>query len=132
MIELEPQFEQIRQEFKASLPDLDPAPYARPDPNPLPFVTVARIMSIAAEWYGLTWADVTCSRRDQERCNCRQIIAYLARELTTVSFPRIGEIMDRDHSTVMKNADRASRRLANEKKFASDLKFIRSQVVQDG
>lgn len=121
--------QEILDDFRTSLPALDPAPYARPEINPLPFVTVARIVSIAAEWYGLTWHDVTRVRRDQVSANCRQAIAFLARELTSASYPKIAEIMDRDHATVISNAKRAKDRIKAEKKFASDVAFIRSQVT---
>ena len=120
---------EILADFRASLPALDSHPYARPETSPLPFITVARITSIAAEWFGLTWADVLSARRDQKFVNCRMIIAYLARELTSCSYPKIGEILDRDHTTVISNAKRAAERMKVEKKFASDLAFIKSQVM---
>lgn len=40
-------------------------------------------------------------RDDAHVVLARMVVCYLARELTTASFPRIGRTMQRDHTTIM-------------------------------
>jgi len=53
--------------------------------------------------------EIKSHRRTQIEKNARHTFCYLARELTKLSFPQIGKLIDRDHSTVFHAAKVASR-----------------------
>jgi chromosomal replication initiator protein len=58
-------------------------------------------------YFGVTDADLCSSSRAKDITFARQIAMYLARELTNMSFPKIGEYFGkRDHTTVMYACDR--------------------------
>ena len=50
-------------------------------------------------------------RDDAHIVLARMVVAYLARELTKASFPRIGMAMNRDHTTIMTGRSRLIRKL---------------------
>jgi chromosomal replication initiator protein len=67
-----------------------------------PIVTIDSIQKIVAKHFNLKIQDLKSSRKLKSLTLPRQIAMYLCRELTTNSFPRIGEEFGRrDHSTVI-------------------------------
>jgi chromosomal replication initiator protein len=65
-------------------------------------VTVNTILNTTATYFGVSVDDLLGSSRTQALVLARQIAMYLAREMTSLSLPRIGqEFGGRDHTTVM-------------------------------
>lgn len=71
-------------------------------PRPKPKkITVSTIQKIVANFFGIKTEDLKSKKRTRSIAYPRQIAMYLARELTDLSLPRIGEEFGgRDHSTV--------------------------------
>lgn len=67
------------------------------------------ILTMVASYYELEVTDLTGRRRTRDIAFARQVAMYLTRNLTSLSFPKIGEaIGGRDHSTVMHGHDKIS------------------------
>ncbi len=65
-------------------------------------VTADLIISVTADYFGLSDAEICSSSRSRPLVNARQAAMYLCRELTDLSLPKIGERFGgRDHSTVI-------------------------------
>ncbi|MDI6871667.1 MAG: chromosomal replication initiator protein DnaA [Bacillota bacterium] len=65
-------------------------------------ITVERIQDVVAEYFGLSLDDMKARRRTRTVAFPRQVAMFLARELTDLSLPRIGEAFGgRDHTTVI-------------------------------
>lgn len=65
-------------------------------------ITLKKIISATAEHFHLTAADLCGKRRTKEIALARQVAMYLARNLTELSLPKIGEgFGGRDHTTVI-------------------------------
>jgi chromosomal replication initiator protein len=65
-------------------------------------LTIDNILNTVAEYFGLRMDDLTGRRRTRAISVPRQVGMYLARELTDLSFPQIGEELGgRDHTTIM-------------------------------
>jgi chromosomal replication initiator protein len=78
-----------------ALKDLVPAAKQKP-------ITVERIQEAVAEYFGLGMEDMKARRRTRTVAFPRQVAMFLARELTDLSLPRIGEAFGgRDHTTVI-------------------------------
>jgi chromosomal replication initiator protein len=70
-------------------------------------LSIQKIKSKVQNYFGVTDADLCSSSRAKDITFARQIAMYLARELTNMSFPKIGEYFGkRDHTTVMYACDR--------------------------
>ncbi|WP_327048707.1 chromosomal replication initiator protein DnaA [Microbispora sp. NBC_01189] len=80
-----------------------------------PEITISLIMSTTAEYFGVSLDDLCGSSRSRALVTARQIAMYLARELTDLSLPKIGQQFGgRDHTTVM-HAERKIRSLMAER-----------------
>jgi chromosomal replication initiator protein len=59
------------------------------------------IIEHVARYFELSLDDLYGSSRAAAIATARQIAMYLCRELTSLSLPKIGQLLDRDHTTVM-------------------------------
>ncbi len=67
-----------------------------------PIVTLERIETVVATFFGLTPADLHTSRKNRTVALARAIAMYLARQRTRLSYPEIGRHMgNKNHSTVL-------------------------------
>jgi chromosomal replication initiator protein len=74
-------------------------------------ITVGLIMNETAAYFGLSVADLQGQSRTRSLSQARQVAIYIARELTDLSLPKIGDAFGgRDHTTVL-HAERKIRRL---------------------
>jgi chromosomal replication initiator protein len=58
-------------------------------------------MSVAARYFGLGREDLVSKSRSRPLTTARHVAMYLLRELTQLSLIKIGELFDRDHTTVL-------------------------------
>ncbi|OGO04169.1 MAG: chromosomal replication initiation protein DnaA [Chloroflexi bacterium RBG_13_56_8] len=66
-----------------------------------------QILKVVASYYSLLLEDLVGPRRSRNIALARQVTMYLARELTEMSFPQVGEALgSRDHTTVMYGCDK--------------------------
>lgn len=82
-----------------------------------PALAVAPIAAAVGAAFGVTCDELVARRRDQHVALARQVAIYLIRELTGVSFARIGGYFGRDHSTAIHSHARIARRVADEAHF---------------
>jgi chromosomal replication initiator protein len=84
-------------------------------------VDINNIQKIVAEYYKIRIADLSSKSRRQSVTRPRQIAMSLARELTSLSFPDIGDAFGgRDHTTVINACNRVN-----------DLKKADSKIAED-
>ena len=63
--------------------------------------TPAQIMATVADFYKINQDDLSGKSRAQAIAQARQIAMYLCREMTSLSLPKIGDIFEKDHTTVL-------------------------------
>lgn len=91
-----------------------PAPLTRIDRIGVP--TVAEVIRVAANAFGVTTDDLVSQSRRQPLVFYRQIAMAAARAVTTASYPAIAHMFgDRDHTTVI----HACRRMADDPRLAA-------------
>jgi len=64
-------------------------------------IPVELILSETAAYFSLTRADLIGKSRSRPLTNARHVAMYLVRECTGLSLLKIGELFERDHTTVM-------------------------------
>jgi chromosomal replication initiator protein len=70
-------------------------------------VSIGDIVSVVSLYYELSTDDIMGRRRTRDIAMARQVVMYLARELTSMSLPQIGQALGgRDHTTVMHGYDK--------------------------
>jgi chromosomal replication initiator protein len=92
-------------------------------------ITVDLILKAVGDHYRVTLADLKGKRRTKALSHPRQIAMYLARELTSCSYPEIGQkIGGRDHSTVMYAHSKVAQSSKEDRVLQEDLQSIRSSL----
>ena len=88
-------------------------------------VTVDEIQKATAEHFALKQADLLCERRTRAIARPRQLAMYLAKTLTTRSYPDIGRRFGgRDHTTVLHAVRRIEQLKAEDAAMTADIEVI--------
>ncbi len=88
-------------------------------------VTVDEIQKATAEHFALKQADLLCERRTRAIARPRQMAMYLAKTLTTRSYPDIGRRFGgRDHTTVLHAVRRIEELKAEDASMVADIEAI--------
>ena len=91
-------------------------------------VTVDKIFSAITDRTGITKADMTGKKREKSVAEARHLAVYLIRELTEMSFPNIGKLFDRDHSTILTSYQKIARKVATDSSYALDLNELKRSI----
>jgi len=78
--------------------------------------------------FGLTWDMLHGPSRCRGIVRPRQIVMYLAREMTPLSYPRIGAHFQRDHTTVLSGERRIRELIQIKPKLAAYVREVRALV----
>ncbi len=70
-----------------------------------PEVTAKRIISLVSKRYGVGEDDIFGRKRQQQICHARNVSVYIIKKCTDLSYPSIGKMFGRDHSTIISSHD---------------------------
>lgn len=87
------------------------------------------IIEQVAEYYKVTASEIKGSSRKQEVSNARQVCIYLIREVSQLSFPAIGDIFYKKHSTIMYSYDKVKEEMASNRSFAEVVSGLLRKVT---
>lgn len=91
-------------------------------------LTGKQILAFIAKNFHTSEADLRSSARQRSVAEPRQLVMYLCKELTTMSFPDIGVLLNRDHSTVMHGYHKIRDRLAKDPVFRSNMDALKRGI----
>jgi len=100
-----------------------------PRSTELTLVPVAIIEDVVARDYDRSRADLIAHRREAVADEARQVVQWLALKLTTLSLPRLGKFVERDHSTVYHNARKVTARMEREPEFAARVMRLMNDAI---
>jgi chromosomal replication initiator protein len=93
-------------------------------------ITVERILKVVSQHFHVSVADLKGKRRTRGLTYPRQIAMYLSRDLTSASFPEIGQkIGGRDHSTVMYAHAKITEALQTDSELRSHVDTLRGGLT---
>jgi chromosomal replication initiator protein len=92
-------------------------------------VTVDKIFAAIFKKYGVKREDIVGSRRTKEVAFARHVSVYLIRAITDMSFPNIGKIMGRDHSTIMSSIDAIERKMQSDSMFSLEISELKKEIT---
>jgi chromosomal replication initiator protein len=93
-------------------------------------INIEDIIKITCSQLGLKVSEIKSHKKNKNLVEARQIIMFMAREITNLSFPDIGEsIGGRDHSTVIYSCNKIKKRLQTEKTLNETVEKIRDIVI---
>lgn len=91
-------------------------------------VTVDKIFTAVFKRYGITKEDIIGQKRNKDIANARHIVIYLIREITEMSLPNIGKILNRDHSTVLTSIDKIKKKLTSDSMFNIEITELKNEI----
>ena len=92
-------------------------------------ITAELIMRTVSDYYGLSLSEMTGTTRKREITVPRQIAMYLAREMTGMSLPQIGNIFGgRDHTTVLHSCKTVEANMQENAGFKSIVEDVQQMV----
>ena len=93
-------------------------------------VTVDKIFAAVYKKYNVKREDLVGSKRTKELAAARHITIYLIRKITDMSFPNIGKIFGRDHSTVMSSIETVEKRLRSDTVFNVEINELIKEITK--
>jgi len=103
-----------------------------PDRSQRP-ISITTIKRETCRFYGISDTELIGSKRSQPIVFPRQVAMYLARELTDLSLPKIGEEFGgRDHTTVMHANDKIQKLMSAERDVYNQVQQLTNIVKQKG
>jgi chromosomal replication initiator protein len=101
-----------------------------PEEGKRPKLTVEAIKEEISTTYHINRRELEGSSRKKEFVQARQIAIYLARELTSSSFPFLGKAFgNRDHSTIMHSYIKIKKLLEDSPLLYSEIKEIQENIL---
>ena len=91
-------------------------------------VTVDKIFTSVYKKYNIKREEIVSSKRTKEIANARHITVYIIRQVTDMSLPNIGKIIERDHSTVISSLDTIEKRMAQNPVFRTEMEEMVKEI----
>ena len=87
------------------------------------------IIGKVADFYGISSEEVIGKGKTKDVANARQISTYLIRKLTGQTLEQIGEVMGRDHTTVLHSIRKVEENIASDPKLADTVRDVTANIT---
>lgn len=92
-------------------------------------VTIDKIFSAIVKKYAIPREEVVGKKRTKDIMTARHVCIYLIREITEMSFPNIGKVFGKDHTTMIASHEWVKKRIIREPIFAADIESLRKEIT---
>ena len=93
-------------------------------------VTVDKIFEKVAKKYGVTVEDIKGRKRTREIANPRHIAIFIIRKMTDMSYPAIGRLLSRDHTTIMSSLENIESELKSNSLMEIEINDIIKEIKE--
>ena len=97
--------------------------------NPWINPTPEFIIKAVAKYFEINPEDITGKDRSQKMIEPRKIAMYMVRDMTHLSFPKMGEVFNKDHSTVKYAIDSLEEQLKDDAVLREKIQDVKSSVL---
>ena len=91
-------------------------------------VTIDKIFSAIFKKYTIPKEDILGIKRNKEIAQARHVATYLVREVTEISFPNVGKVINKDPSTVQASCRLIKNRTIKDPLFASEIDALIKEI----
>lgn len=91
-------------------------------------ITVDKVFSAVFNKYNISKEELLGSKRNKDIAHARHIAIYLIREITEMSFPNLGKLFNRDHTTVMNSCELIAAKVAKDPLFNMELTELSKEI----
>lgn len=89
-----------------------------------------KVLNLVTARYNVTLDDLKSKKRVAEIAGPRHIAVYLLRNLTDMSFPAIGKIFQRDHSTIISSIETVETRMKTSPTYAAEIQSMIKELQE--
>lgn len=93
-------------------------------------ITIPGIIDLVAEFYNVSTEDIFGTNRAQKIAFARQVAIYLAREMTQESFPFIGDVFNKKHTTIMYSYEKVKEDIPHNSTLSKDISTLVNKINQ--
>ena len=93
-------------------------------------ITPDIIIEKCGEYFGVSNKDILSTSRSKEVKNARQTAIYLTREILNMSFPSIGEIFNKNHTTILYSYEKLKKDLLTDRTLQTTVFELEKLVRQ--
>ncbi len=93
-------------------------------------ISPKKIIKIIAEHYELKEDDIFKKTRTKHLVEIRQFLIYLLREISQLSYTSIGEILKKDHTTIIYAYEKVVKKMKNNSEFQQEIEILKSKILQ--
>jgi chromosomal replication initiator protein len=90
--------------------------------------SIERVIKIVSHFCGVAQPDLIGSDRTQHVAMVRQVAMYLARRHSSLSYPELGAVFRRDHSSIIHGVKAIEQRVQAQPAFAKFLAQLESAI----
>ena len=102
-------------------------------PDEKKVITPEYIISVVAEHYGVTPADLSGNKRNSKIVMPRQVSMFLCREIISTPLKNIGKALgNRDHTTVMHGIEKIENELQNDDNLKNTIDILKKKINPQG
>lgn len=91
-------------------------------------VVVDKIFAEVYNRYGVDKKELISAKRTKNVAYARHVCIYLIREITEMSFPSIGKMFNRDHSTILSSCELISKKLKTDPVLSIEISEMTKEV----
>ncbi len=91
-------------------------------------ITPEIIIEKCAEYFNVSKKDILSTARAKEVKNARQAAIYLTREILDLSFPTIGEVFNKNHTTILYSYEKLKKELLTDKTLKSTIETLEGMI----
>ncbi len=93
-------------------------------------LTIDLIVSVVAEHFDISTADISSKKKSQDIVYPRQIAMYLCRHLTETSLKQIGSVLGkRDHTTVMHAIEKIEKDISSNESTKNTIDILKKKIL---
>ncbi len=91
--------------------------------------TIDKIFTAVFKKYGIKKEDIIGQKRNKEVAYARHISIYLIKSITEMSFPNVGKIFNRDHSTIISSFDKIQKKVHSDPVFNIEIMELTREIT---
>jgi chromosomal replication initiator protein len=93
-------------------------------------ITPRKIVKIISEHYELKDEDIFKKTRTKHLVKARQFLIYFLREITQLSYTSIGELLKKDHTTIIYSYEKIVKEMAKNPSLSQEIEILKSKILE--
>ena len=99
------------------------------DPGNVPTdIMIERIITAVSKKYGVPVEDIKSKKKTDNIANARHVAIYIIKKVLGLSYPSIGQIFERDHSTVIASVNKVDLNIRTKNNYEAEIQSLIKEI----